>query len=56
MNNKLNISVTDSPGYGNKTDISEWRSKILNYIKLQFQNHFKKEQTIDENIELGDQK
>jgi septin family protein len=39
LNSKLNISVTDSPGYGDKTDIKEWRDKILNHIKMQFQNH-----------------
>ena len=33
-NEKLNISMTDSPGYGDKTDIEEWRKTILNHIKL----------------------
>ena len=30
LNEKLNISMIDSPGYGDKTDIEQWRNTIIN--------------------------
>ena len=36
--------MTDSPGYGNKDDIGEWRNKINKYIKqkmLDYRNQLK---------------